>query len=452
MNHPTDEELMLYLFDPAQEAGSDIEAHTAACLECQERVSTEAKLESDLRHRQVWNDVPAFAAKPPRLGEFLDEVKRIEKEDADAAKRLAAILKSPMPFEDRDIVDDPRFKTPGVVRRLCAEAERFHDRSPRRSFEYASRAAAIAAKLGESSEVKLLLGIALREQATALRFLGEFKEALRLLGEAEPILSALPCGAYDLALASYVRASVLVQFDEPQKTREALAHVRKACDVIADYSDDRRLLRAKALEAVCLLHLGQHEESLAADVEVISLARRERDQNLLAYGLMNAAAVLTELQDFSKAERYHSEALALFDELGVTVESVRNEWLLARVMGMRGALQVSVESLAESRRKLFELGLLDDHALATLEWCEFRLALNEPTGVAEACRQIIVRYESESMTRNARLALAHLQETLRKEKATPELVREVRDYLASLPRHPDRAFVPSSGASSQKTY
>jgi hypothetical protein len=119
---------------------------------------------------------------------------------------------------------------------------------------------------------------------------------------------------------------------------------------------------------------------------------------------------------------------------------------------MRGALQVSVESLASSRGRLFELGLLDDHALATLDWCEFRLALDEPTGVAEACRQIILRYESESMTRNARLALAHLQEALRKESATPALVREVRDYLASLPRRPDRPFVPSSGSSSQKRY
>jgi len=452
MNHPTDEELILYLFGSAPAENAGIEAHVEACLECQERVSAETAIESDLRHPQVWNDVPGFEAKPPRLAEFLVEAKRIEKEDADAVRRLAAILKSPMPFEDKDIVDDPRFHTPGVVRKLCAEAERFHDRSPRRSLEYASRAAAIAARLGKSPAVRLLLGIALREQATALRFLGGFKEALRLLDQSEPILAQLAGGAYDLAVAWYVRASVLVQFDEPRKTREALAHVREACDVIADFSDDRRLLRAKALEAVCLLHLGRYEEALAADEEVISLARANRDLNLLAYGLKNAAEVLVELQSLPNAERYYSEALALFDGFGATVESIRSEWLLARVMGMRGALQVSVESLSLSRQRLFELGLLDDHALATLDWCEFRLALDEPTGVADACRQIIVRYESESMTRDARLALAHLQEAFRKENATPGLVREVRDYLATLPRNPDRPFVSSSGATPKKTY
>lgn len=454
MNHLTDEELMLYLVDRTQLVDCErVEAHIESCAECRERLAVELTLEGDLRYREVWNDAERFDVKPPRFGDFLATAKHIERENADAERRLAAIFKSPMPFEKRDIVSDSRFHTAAVVRKLCAEAERLHARSPRRSFEYASRAATIAAGLGESSTVKLLLGIALREEATALRFLGKFKEGLRLLDNAELILTELPGGAYDLAVAWYVRASLLVQFGEPQRTREALVQVRKACDVLTGFADNHRLLRARALEAVCLLHLGQRVEALAADEEVISLARRACDQNLLAYGLMNAADVLTELRELPKAERYHSEALALFDELGITVESVRNEWLLARVSGMRGALRASVESLASSREKLFELGLLDDHALATLDWSEFRLALDEPSGVAEACREIILRYESESMTRNARLALAHLQEALRKQSATPELVREVREYLTLLPRHPDRPFAPSPSAlPSQKKY
>jgi tetratricopeptide (TPR) repeat protein len=210
------------------------------------------------------------------------------------------------------------------------------------------------------------------------------------------------------------------------------------------------VLRAKILEAACLLYLSRPVEALAATEEVISRARGEGDRKILVYGLKNAAEMLVELRDLARAETYYSEALALFDELGIVVESARSEWLLARVAGMRGALQSSTEGLAASRAKLFELGLLDDHALATLDWSEFRLALDEPAGVAEACRQIILRYESESMTRNARLALAHLQEALRKENATPSLVREIRDYLALLPRYPHRPFAPSASAHSSQ--
>lgn len=446
MTHLSDETLMTYMFDASRlSERTQVEIHIAECEECRDRLTVESAIEGDLRDHRVWGDVEQFQGRPAGLDDFLAEARRFEKEDVDAARRLAPLLKSPLAFDDADIVSDPRFHTEGVVRKLCAEAEGLHDRRPNLSLEYATTAAEIAKRLdGTSASRMSALAIAIREQATALRFLGKFRKALMLLDQAEALFEKMPGGAYDLAVAWYVRSSVLLQLDEVDKNREALSLVQSASAVFSEHGDDRRLLRAKILEAVCFLHMERAADALSADENVMTLARAQGDRNLLAYGFKNAAEALMSLGNLEKAERYYSEALTLYDELGVSVESARCEWLLARVLGMRGALEKSAESLEVAKLRLLGLGLRDDHALATLDWSEMRLVLELPDGVAEACRQIIVHYESEAMMRNARLALACLHEALRKRQATPRLVREVREYLALLPRYPDRPFVPST--------
>lgn len=94
------------------------------------------------------------------------------------------------------------------------------------------------------------------------------------------------------------------------------------------------------------------------------------------------------------------------------------------------------------RGELQSLGLLNDHALATLDWAAAALALGESTGVAEACKDIVIRFESEGMMKNARLALAYMHEALARRTATPALLQQVRTYLEHLPTHPNLAFVP----------
>ena len=59
-------------------------------------------------------------------------------------------------------------------------------------------------------------------------------------------------------------------------------------------------------------------------------------------------------------------------------------------------------------------------------------------------RRLIVRFESEGITKAARIALAYLHECLSSDAASLMLVAEVREYLEKLPRNPNSTFVPSS--------
>lgn len=451
MTHLTDPELNAYLSDDASTSDrAAVERHLAQCAECaecREDLAAAKELDMSFRDPGAWEEAEKFSARPPRLDAALARKAAIERENTDAARRLDPLLSSPLRFEDANIAEHPRFRTAGVVRMLCTKANEMHDRWPKFSVELAGAAYKIALKLeGISLSAKrLLVAVALRERANALRYLGRFGEALKDLDDAEKLFSAPADAAtapLDLAIVAYIRSVVLIQYDET--TPKALDLSHRAVEVFHEYGDDSRELSARLVEATALRYLNRPGEALEAFDRLIADARLLEQRGVLAYAYQNEALPYVDLRRFDDAERCYAEALALYDELGVTTEKPRIEWALAAIPMARGDLQAAANALEASRPDLLQLGLRNDHALATLEWVEVRLALNQPAGVEAACREIIVEFESEGMMRNARLALAYLHEALAKKSATPELVRKVRNYLEILPRRPQLAFSLSS--------
>jgi len=424
--------------DPRRAA---MEAHLAGCSDCRETLAFFDEVENGLRSREVWENVALFAAPPAGVEQALAEKAAIERDDADATRRLSPLLKSAMHFDEARILGDTRFHHAGVVRVLVAKAATEREQSPKFALRIANAACEIARRIIEPLRFQgLLLARALRERANALRFLGEFHQALATLDEAEGILRRLPEGAFDLAIVAYIRSTVVIQFEE--RSEEALALAQAAARVFREFHDIEREMAARLAEAIALRRLHGSAAAAEAYETIISTARAAGEKNILAYAYQNAAVAYAELADLDKAERYYLEALALYDELGVAVEKARVEWELGRMLALRGRLHDATSALYIARRKLFELGLRDDHALATLDWVSLRLATDRSEGVAEACREIIVHFKSEGATRNARLALAHLTEALRAGQATPALAQSVRAYLEDLARHPGALFSP----------
>jgi tetratricopeptide (TPR) repeat protein len=196
------------------------------------------------------------------------------------------------------------------------------------------------------------------------------------------------------------------------------------------------------VRACCLHYAGRKLEAIPAYESLIGRARAVGAVTILARGLSNAATAYTEISALDTAEQYFIEAIMLYDELAIVTEKARAVWALASVVVKRGDLAAGEERLDLARRELQKLGLQNDHGLATLEWAEVRLARGEPERVAEACRKIVMRFESEGMMKNARVALAYVHEALARSAATPALLRHVRSYLESLPSRPNDAFVP----------
>jgi hypothetical protein len=202
-----------------------------------------------------------------------------------------------------------------------------------------------------------------------------------------------------------------------------------------------RELSSLIVASACLLFSGHAQDSADAYIHVVELARELGNTRLLAGALQNGGAALVDLRQLDRAERFYGEALVLYDELRVPTEKARSMWALGAVVVARGHLEEGASRLDSRRTELAGIGLTHDAAQATLEWAEDRLALQTPKGVAEACRKIVVVFNSEGMQRHAKEALAVLREALAADRATPELLRSVRLYLEQLPANPSRRFV-----------
>lgn len=439
--HYSDDQFAMWRRNQLQaEEHSAMQSHLGDCEECRRMLAIYEEMDEAFRVREVWDSVALFLdRRPPRLAALMAEYKRIEHENEEAMKKLKPYLKSPMHFMNADFAADRRLHDAGVARMLVAQAADRHEKSPKFALQLADAACTVARKVPAQP---LLLGCALREKGVALRFLGQFKEAIQALDEAEPIFRAMPDGAVDLAIVAYVRSVIAVRFAE--RAGQALTLARSAIATFREFGDAHRELSARLVEAEALGVTDGHGAAATAYDGVISLALRLDRQDIAAYAYHNAANECAEIGVFDKAQRYYTEALARLDAMENVVGRANAEWELARLLVLCGNLEHGSKALDTSRRRLLELGLQEEHALATLDWAGARLALKQPDGVAAACREIVPRYESEGAERNARLALAYVHEALRQGTATPALVLQVRSYLAQLAHNPSVAFSPAT--------
>ncbi len=440
--HYGDEELSVYALAPSLSGDAEaIGQHLAHCHECRGRLQTIEELDDAFRDPEMWAAADGFLTRPQRFQAAMAEYQRIENEEADAEALLAPLLQSPIRFHDVDVDADARFHTAGVVRKLCRAAHARHEEQPQFSLRIAEAACHIALGLRKSSnDRRSVLALSVRERANAFRYLGRFAEGLKALDDAERLFDRSPAtDPFDLAVVWYIRATIYFETERPA---EGVSLARAAAAMFHDYGDVARELSAVMAEACCIHFIGKPGEAAEAFERVAAIARRADDASMLARALQNAGTSYLSAQNHVKAGQRLLEAVSIFDRLGLSTERARGMWKLANVSVAEGHLSEGATQLAEARLELTRLGLMNDAALATLEWAEVRLAIDVPEGVADACQAILVEFESEGMTRNAQVALAYLHEALRSGAATPKVVRQVRSYLEGLPSRPSLPFVP----------
>lgn len=442
MTHYDHDALSRFGLDPALVDDPEaMAAHLATCEACAGYFAVVQEIDAALRDDDMWEQIDHLRSASGRLEEAFALKRAIDEEDADAFRRIEPLLASPLRFRAGNVATNPKLQTAGAVRVLCAEANKRHEKRPLFSIDIADAAFTIARALpkGPGSRRRFSMALSLRERGNALRYLGRFKDALEALGYAEKLFDETPAAdPHDIAIVQLIRATVYMK---SERLDEAITESAKCLPVFRDYSDQSRELSALMIQAACFYLSGANVEAVRLYEDVIARARRAEDVNILAYCLSNAANSYTELSLLDTAEQYYLEAVVLYDELGIVAQKARTGWALASVVVKRGDLETGEERLDAARRELKKLGMQNDHALATLEWAEARLARGKTEGVAAACREIVMRFESEGMMKNARLALAYVHEALARDTATPTLLRHVRLYLETLPSRPNEPFV-----------
>jgi tetratricopeptide (TPR) repeat protein len=435
MTHYDDEILNAYLLDASLvDDAAVIEAHLEVCGRCRDEVDVLRAFGETMREPAAWDEVDALRTSPERLTQALALSASIEKEDRAAAWMLARYLRSPLLFRNAGIAAQARFRSAGAVRVLCTAAYKLHEQRPRFSYDVAMEAWKIATQLPEDHPLRrVCLGLALREQATALRYLGRFAEALEALDKAETLARGTPSAdVFDLALVWTIRATVYLESERPA---DALPLAQAAARVFRDYGDEYRECAAAIFEASSHLLMGAPDRAARAFERVIVSAEKRHDNVVLASAMNNAAVAYADLGQLDRAAGYYAKAIALYDELQRPTEAARARWALASLLVASGDLLGGIAALAAAREELASLSLMNDAALATLEWAEARLAADMPAGVAEACRSVMVTFGSEGMERSARVALAYLHERSPEARPLRRSCGTFANICAIYPRH-----------------
>jgi tetratricopeptide (TPR) repeat protein len=441
MSHYTEDELSAYALRP--EAVGDrhaVETHVAGCRECRDALDIIEAFDSALHDPLPWEVAESMPARQEAPAALLDQARAIANADAHARELVLPLVDSAIRFREARIEEDPRFATPAVIRLLCKVANGMHERQPQFGLMLADAALSITSKLPEPLQAKSswYFGAAWKERANALRYIGRFKDAEEALEKAqEAFESDGHVEPFDLASVEYVRATV---YRELERFDDCVAAARSAAATFHVYGDTRRYLSALSVEAGGYYSGNRHHEAALLLERVATLARSAHETGILARALANAANCYTHLREFEKATAYFADAITVINDLDLPTESARLLWAMAELQLEQGDYEGGLPALERSRIQLTQLGMVNDSALAALDLVAGLLAADQPERVPELCRGITVTFSSEGMMRNAKKALAYLNEAVSSGDVTPEEVRHVRLFLEHLPERPFEDF------------
>ncbi|MCU1347969.1 MAG: hypothetical protein JWO56_999 [Acidobacteria bacterium] len=235
MKHYDDDELAQYAFDPeGVPRANEIARHVRDCPACSAQLQFIRTIDEGLKDEESW-EISNSLGDEPDVTSLVELAARVESEDAEAVALLAPLLESPLRFVWADISRKERYRSPGVVRVLCHAALTACEKNPLHALDLADAATSIAEELPTdlypARAIHGLRGLAWKDRANALRYLGRYGDALASLDESERAYRMLRAGALELAVVDFVRATVLVSGD---RFDDSLVCVRRCTPVFRD--------------------------------------------------------------------------------------------------------------------------------------------------------------------------------------------------------------------------
>lgn len=450
--HYDDDSFLQYLEGQLSDIDEDrLEVHMTRCHACSTLFNSYREFTAALNDPSLWQQEPMSVAstdsntkKAVGFVQLLVLGQRSQEEEEDAKQLLPLLLDS----GDCEIwkiraATTSQLRTLGIVKALCEESKTTRDHKPARALELAMLATEIADQLSADNypqpTLNQIRGVAWKERANALRYLGRYKEALSDLDVASSHFSQNMVSEFDLATIDYVRATVL---REVHREPEALELARKSAEVFSEFGNRQRFIHARLLEGAIHFHAGNYEGAKSVWMPLLKLAREENDLSTLGSMFNNVGQCELQLGDPDSAGGYFLQALHVYDDLHMLVDKNRTRWGLGRMLVANGRLSEGLGMLRQTQRDFESLQMRTDSALVSLEVVEVLLANGQIEDVPALCRQLIENFTSAGLTANATTALAYLREAISTGSITPKIVRHVRNYLEQQPLQLEQAFAP----------
>lgn len=442
MSHIPEGDLALYAFSPDAVPADrlpEVRRHVAVCSDCQATVDFFATAEEDMGDPDVWEPIVGSAT----YTSLMEYGARVAAEDQEAALLLEKLLKSPADAAWTALATRRRFRTGGVVRKLCAHAHGIYENDPLAALTFADAAISVAEVLPDdlypAKAADQLRATSWKERANALMRLGQFPAALESLDRAERFYRRLPAPALGLAIVALVRAGVLY---EQQRLDEAAALAEQAERAFGHLGDDKRRIDALFLVASIRYEAGDLALAVSSFEQILTYGEEMNEVRWIARASYAIGNVEVDRGNLAEASIRFRTALVIFREVGPEPERVATEWGVARVLVHAGKLNDGIHRLREVAAAFESRDMVTYSALVGLDMAEAWLALQRPDDIVHLAKHLFSVFSEAGMLTGALTAIAYLKESAAERRLTTEDIVAIRTFLRRAEHQPALRFAP----------
>ena len=433
--HPDRTTLAKYLDgDPAADRQA-LATHLAGCGGCQNELES---LQATFRlHGNVLDFIESRKSdrkRPPEQFDILVTRQRMGAEAARAESFFGELMRLPIEEWPNTFEQNPHQRTEGMVLRLLTEVEIEVKRRPQHAMQLINVAEIVTGSL-DIPAIHVCAGDCWKQRANALRHLGRYAESLEAADLAAAFYRLLPLGDFEIGQALYTRAITLFKMTHYE---EALTTLESAKEVLREFGDTVPLAKTLVLEAAIRFEQGDVEWAERTWVEVVPMLMRFDDRVELARVRANLAECSLKRGRPASALVQAQAAATGFTELQMDAERIRSEWRVAAILRALGEHDRALELLYGAAAAFRALGMSSDAGFVSLDITEELLRRNEWSETASIARELAGLFTSAGVTLASVTALAYLRTAVEGERATPALVRYVRDYVSA--DDPSRTF------------
>jgi tetratricopeptide (TPR) repeat protein len=416
-----------------------IAAHLNECTSCQHELQ-------DLQAAFLLHD-QAFDFKEGRkidrerkVGQFdiAATRQRMGSEAARAEAFFGELMRLPIEEWPAAFADQPHQRTEGMVLRLLREVEIEIKRRPHYALLLINVAEGITTAL-DVPTMHLCAGDCWKQRANALRHLGRYPESLDAADLAAAFYRLLPVGDFEIGQALYTRAGTLFKMMQYAETLVVLA---AATELLRQFGDTMPFAKTLMLDAAVRFEQGEIARAEKTWLEVVPMLERFDDQVELARVRTNLAECSLRHGRPANALVQAQAATKGFAELRMDAERIRSEWTVAAILQALGEHDRALELLYGAASAFRALGMAADAGFVKLDITEELLRRNEWNEAARVARDLAGLFTTAGVTIASVTALSYLSTAVEGERATPALVRYVRDYVTA--DDPARMFVAPS--------
>ncbi len=442
MIHLSDDEISLYAIGRELVGSPDsAEAHLALCTACRVLLEVHRHFDESLRGSEPW--LVADPAADPHRQALSAMALQTQREDEEADQLLAPLLAEPEHVAWGELVNHPKYRTGGVVRRLCEAAHRACPRVPEEALTLSKAAIAISMALPDdlypARAVSVLRGLAWKELANAARFLDRFHEAIEALARAESFHRHSASPELDLAIIDAIRSFLIMGMDDIDGADKC---AKAALEVFLHLGQELRSLSVMNVQGVVFRQRGEFTRSIETLSRVRQFAESIQDPLWQRVAVVNLAWSYLEFGDPLAAEELFRTVRTGLAELGFLSDVTRCDWGLALVARDLGNHREALAQLLAVSASFAEQHVVVDSARAMVEAFEIMLALDEADDIERLATGLVETLTEAGRMESALTALAYIKEAAARKSITPEILRAARTFLRSLERHRDLVFVP----------